>query len=168
MQRADSLEKTLMLRKIEVRKRRGRQRMRWLDGITDWMDMSLSKPPPEDGEGQGGLACCSPWGHKKLDITERLSWNILICLYIYVCVHIYIYCIYNFIIFHLNILVSFSETKFGLKQSLNVFLVPFCLCISGDSFTLIQCLCLSFLPPQGPRFLFSHTSPQKWQPCCSP
>ena len=43
MQRGDSFEKTLMLGKIEGRRRRGRQRMRWLDGITDWMDMSLSK-----------------------------------------------------------------------------------------------------------------------------
>ena len=42
MRRADSLEKTLMLGKIEGRRRRGRQRMRWLDGITDLMDMSLS------------------------------------------------------------------------------------------------------------------------------
>ena len=70
--RTDSLEKTAMLRKIEGGRRREQQRMRWLDGITDVMDMSLSKLP-EVGDGQGGLVCCSPWGHKELDRTEQLN-----------------------------------------------------------------------------------------------
>ena len=58
MQRAVSLEKTLMLGKIEGRRRRGGQRMRWLDGITNSMDMF--EQTPGDGEGQGSLVCCSP------------------------------------------------------------------------------------------------------------
>ena len=68
MQRADSLEKTLMLGKTEGRRRRGRQRMRWLDGITDSMDMT--EQTPRDSEGQGSLACCSPWSHKESDMTK--------------------------------------------------------------------------------------------------
>ena len=72
MRRTDSWEKTRMLGKIEG-KRRGQQRMRWLDGITDSMDMSLGKLQEFVGDGQGGLACCIPWGHKELDMTERLN-----------------------------------------------------------------------------------------------
>ena len=69
MQRADSFEKTLMLGKIEGRRRSGRQRMRWLDGITDSMDMGLGGL----WDGQGGLLCCSSWGRKESDTTERLN-----------------------------------------------------------------------------------------------
>ena len=72
MQRTDSLEKTLMLGKTEGRRRRGRQRMRWLDGITDSIGMSLSKLW-EVGDGQERPGCCSPWGHKESDMSEQLN-----------------------------------------------------------------------------------------------
>ena len=68
MGRVDALEKTLMLGGIGGRRRRGRQRMRWLDGITDSMDLT-----PGVGDGQGGLVCCDSWGRKESDTTERLN-----------------------------------------------------------------------------------------------
>ena len=72
MWRADSFEKTQILGKIEGRRRKGRQRRRWLYGITESMDLSLSKGV---GDGQGGLTCCSPWGCKESYLTERLNWT---------------------------------------------------------------------------------------------
>ena len=71
MWRADSFEKTLMLGKIEGRRRRW-QRMKWLDGITDSMEMSGWTPGV--GDGQGGLVCCGSWSCKESDMTEWLTW----------------------------------------------------------------------------------------------
>ena len=71
MRRVDSLEKTLMLGGIGGRRRRGRQKMRWLDGITDSMEVSLGELGV--GDGHGGLACCGSWGRKESDTTERLN-----------------------------------------------------------------------------------------------
>ena len=72
MRRDDSFEKTLMLGKIECQRRRGRQRMRLLDGITDSMDMGLGWTLGV-GDGQGSLACCGSWGRKETDMTEQLN-----------------------------------------------------------------------------------------------
>ena len=69
MGRTDSLGKTLMLGKIEGG-RRGQQRMRWLDGITNLMDMSLTAYALGVGDRQGSLACYSPWGLEESDTTE--------------------------------------------------------------------------------------------------
>ena len=67
MQRVDLLEKTLMLGGIGGRRRRGQQRMRWLDGREFEWTLGV-------GDGQGGLACCDSWGRKELNTTEWLNW----------------------------------------------------------------------------------------------
>ena len=75
MRRADLFEKTLMLGKIEGRRRRGRQRIRWLDGITDSVDMSLGGLR-EWEMGQGGLVCCGSWGCRvRHDWATELNWD---------------------------------------------------------------------------------------------
>jgi len=71
MQRADSFEKTMMLGKIEGRRRRGRQRMRWLDGITDSMDMRLGKHRELVMDREDGVLWS--WCRKDLDTTEQLN-----------------------------------------------------------------------------------------------
>ena len=71
MQRADPLAQSLMLGKIEGRRRRGRQRTRWLEHHQ--LNRHEFEQAPGDGEGQGSLACCSLWGCKELDMTEKLN-----------------------------------------------------------------------------------------------
>ena len=74
MRRTDWLEKILMLGKIEGRRRRGQQRMRWLDGITISIGHEFEQSLGV-GDGQGGLECCNPRGRKESDTTERLNWT---------------------------------------------------------------------------------------------
>ena len=71
MRRTDSLDMTLMLGKIEGGRRRGRQRMRWLDSIT--FDGHEVEQALGDGDGQEILACYDSWGHKESDMTEQLN-----------------------------------------------------------------------------------------------
>ena len=73
MWRADSLKKTLMLGKIEGRRRRGRQSMRWLDDTTNMMDMSLSKLQEIVKDREPGML--QSWGPKESDMTKRLNWT---------------------------------------------------------------------------------------------
>ena len=74
MRTADSFEKTLMLGKIEGRRRRGRQKIRWV-GWHHWLDAHEFGWILRVGDGQGGLACCDSWGHNESDTTEQLNWT---------------------------------------------------------------------------------------------
>ena len=73
MQRSDSFEKTLMLGKIEGRRKRGQQRMKWLDAITDSTDMSLSRLRELVINREAWRA--ESWGHKESETTEQMNWT---------------------------------------------------------------------------------------------
>ena len=73
MQKTDLLEKTLILGKIKGRRRRGWQRIRWLNGIR--LNAHKFEKTPGVGDGQGVLAWCDSWGHKESDMTEQLNWT---------------------------------------------------------------------------------------------
>ena len=75
MQRADSMKKTHILGKFEGKKRRGKQKMRWLNGINDSMDMSLSKLGASDGLRR--LACYTSWGHDLATEQQKTNMGII-------------------------------------------------------------------------------------------
>ena len=113
MQRLDSLGKTLMLGGIGGRRRRGRQRMRWLDGITDSMDMSLSELR-EWWTGRPGML--QFMGLQRVDMTERLNWTELkstfILIKLFICIFLSI--THNLVIdflFNLKIIDFLKENK---------------------------------------------------------
>ena len=77
MWRTGSLEKTRMLGKIECRRRKGQQRMKMV-GWHRYLNGHEFEQAPGVGDGQGSLVCCSPWGRKVSDTTERLNWTELL------------------------------------------------------------------------------------------
>ena len=75
MWRSGSLEKILMLGKTEGRRRRGWQWLRWIDGCHHRLNAHEFEQAPGVSDGQGSLACCSPWGRKESETTERPNWT---------------------------------------------------------------------------------------------
>ena len=89
MWRADSLEKILMMAKIEDRRKSVTEKE--MIGWHHWLDGHEFEQTPGDGDGPGSLACCSPWGHKELDMTEQLNSNKLLPLRMRLCVLCLVY-----------------------------------------------------------------------------
>ena len=107
MWRTDSFEKTLMLGKIEGGRWSGQQRMRWLDGITDSMYVSLSRLQKLVMD--WGLACCRPWSQKESDRTEWLNWTELMASLILYSTGYFAF--YNTLIFYYESNLSFSYCR---------------------------------------------------------
>ena len=117
IRRTDSLEKTLMLGKIEGGRRRGWQRMRWLDGITDSMDMILRKLQ-ELVMDREALASCSPWGRKESDRTKQLNWTDLE--YSWSLFWLIFCCLQDFRIFSLSMITYLDVDLFALIWKIHV------------------------------------------------
>ena len=117
----NSLEKSLMLGKMEDRKRRGHQRMKWLDGVTGAMDIHTNLA---NFKGQGGLVCCSPCSHRKSRhdcMTEQQQYSIV---YIY---HIFIHSSINK---HLGYFLVLTVVNSAMNIGVNIsFFSGPCLCL---------------------------------------
>ena len=110
-----------MLGKIEGRRRRGWQRMRWLDVITDSMDMGLGGLLGV-GDGQGGLGFCGSWGCKESDMTEQLNWTE------YSIVHMYYIFIYSFVSGHLgcfHLLAIVNNAAMNIRVDVSLWIMVF-------------------------------------------
>ena len=153
MRRADSLEKTLMLGKTEGRRRTGRQRMRRRDGQLDGHEFEQALGA---GDGQGGLMCCSPWGHKEWDTPEWLNWTVCLLIFFYLFtfnrrIIALQYCIgfYNINMKYLNISPSLKCDSGSVLLYSSVFRMQYGY-VAKHIVSLVMGACLSFISSFNP------------------